>query len=236
MGMRAALVLYTHSDYSDVSTIFFEELKKYMPDFNGNIYLICDKDYDKSLHDSFNIKYLIYNNDDSYVERLISTISKITDEVILFLHEDMMLYDYPKIDMINKYISYVEAGYVDSIKLIYVEGTDTLFDLNSTLVRNRYSKFSVQPTLIKPSTLLSLLEDIGNKNIWEFEVAVPLRNDYMVRLGSEEKRGNYHYNSIVFPYIATAINKGRWNLKEYSLELNNIFDKYNVDSSKRGII
>ena len=56
----------------------------------------------------------------------------------------------------------------------------------------------------------------------------------MVKLGNEVKRGLYHCDSIVFPYIATAINKGRWNTSEYRKELTLMFSKYDINPTIRG--
>jgi hypothetical protein len=41
---------------------------------------------------------------------------------------------------------------------------------------------------------------------------------------------------LVFPYIATAINKGKWNMSEYSKELDFLFKEYNVNPFERGIV
>jgi hypothetical protein len=55
-------------------------------------------------------------------------------------------------------------------------------------------------------------------------------------LGNERRRGIYHNDSSVFPYIATAINKGKWNYSEYEKELNTLFNIYNINPFERGII
>jgi hypothetical protein len=229
--MIPPIVLYTNSEYNDVCKVFFGEIKKFLP--NQKIYIISDKDHSLVSENTF----IKYNNNDSYVDRLLSTIPQINEDVILFLHEDMILYDYPQDDKIQKYASYVRDGIVDSIKLIYVKGNDLEFEIDKTLISNEYSKFSVQPTLISPKNFVSLLESISFKNIWDFERAVPNnRRDYMVKIGREVKRGIYHYDSIVFPYIATAINKGKWNMSEYSKELDKIFYEYGIVPFERGIV
>ena len=51
----------------------------------------------------------------------------------------------------------------------------------------------------------------------------------------EPKRGIYHHDSIVFPHIATAIIKGKWNLSEYPTELTPLLEKYNINPEVRGI-
>lgn len=229
--MMPPIVLYTNSEYDDVCKVFFGEIKKFLP--NQKIYIISDKDHSLVSEHTF----IKYNDNDSYVDRLLSTIPQINEDVILFLHEDMILYDYPQDDKIQKYTSYVRDGIVDSIKLIYVKGNDLEFEIDKTLISNEYSKFSVQPTLISPKNFVSLLESITSKNIWDFERAVPNnRRDYMVKIGGEVKRGIYHYDSIVFPYIATAINKGKWNMSEYSKELDKIFYEYGIVPFERGIV
>ena len=39
----------------------------------------------------------------------------------------------------------------------------------------------------------------------------------------------YHFDSLVYPYIATAIVKGKWNFQEYP-ELKKLLDSYNIKS------
>ena len=51
---------------------------------------------------------------------------------------------------------------------------------------------------------------------------------------NEPKRGSNHHDSSVFPYIATAIVKGKWNCLEYRKELEPIFKNYNIDRYLRG--
>lgn len=232
MGIEIPLVLYTNSEYDDVCKIFFGELNKYLP--NQKLYVISNERHSAIPED---VTLITYNESDSYVNRLLSTIPQIKEDVVLFLHEDMILYDFPKTDSINKYVKYVNDGIVDSIKLIYVKGNDSKFEIDTTLVSNEYSKFSIQPTLISPKNFVSLLESVSSKDIWEFERSVPTnRRDYMVYLGGEVKRGIHHYDSLVFPYIATAINKGKWNMNEYSKELDKIFYEYGVMPFERGIV
>ena len=73
-------------------------------------------------------------------------------------------------------------------------------------------------------------------SIWDFELAIAVdTKSYMVRVGGERKRGMYHCDSIVFPYIATAINKGKWNYNEYQKELDILFLEYNMNPFERGI-
>ena len=231
MGINAPLVIYTHSDYKDVWKLLFGQLQKYLP--NQKVYVLCNESTNEIPSEYTTITY-----DDSkiYTERLKQCLSRIDEEVVLFQHEDMILFNEPKFELFDKYIEYVKAGEVDSVKLIYVMENDVVSDVDSTLISNQYSKFSIQPTLIKLKNFVSLLESTQPLNIWDFELAVPAEGKhYMVRLGEERKRGMYHCDSIIYPYIATAIVKGKWNYGEYMKELDELFNEYGIVPFERGI-
>ena len=51
-------------------------------------------------------------------------------------------------------------------------------------------------------------------------------------LNKDKKRGKFHYDSSVYPYICTAVIKGKWNFKEDKKELFEIFynKKFNIFS------
>jgi hypothetical protein len=51
----------------------------------------------------------------------------------------------------------------------------------------------------------------------------------------EPKRGQSHYDSSIFPYIASALVGGKWNLREYEQELVELIDKYKIDIEIRGV-
>jgi hypothetical protein len=51
----------------------------------------------------------------------------------------------------------------------------------------------------------------------------------------EPKRGGNHYDSSIYPYIATALVKGKWNLSEYKKELGTLLEQYNIDKDLRGV-
>ena len=52
---------------------------------------------------------------------------------------------------------------------------------------------------------------------------------------NEKKRGSLHFDSSIFPYIATAVCKAKWNLKQYPLVLSKALEEYNIDYSLRGL-
>lgn len=231
MGIDVPLIIYTHSDYKDVWTLLFGQIQKYLP--TQRVYVLTDSPTDDIPSEYTTI---VYDDSKIYTERLKQCLSQIDEDVVLFQHEDMILFNQPKIELFGKYIEYVKNGDVDSVKLIYVQENDIVSELDSTLVSNQYSKFSIQPTLIRLKNFVSLLESTQPLNIWDFELAVPAEGKhYMVRLGDERKRGMYHCDSIIYPYIATAIIKGKWNYGEYMKELDELFNEYGIIPFERGI-
>ena len=231
MGINVPLIIYTHSDYKDVWKLLFGQIQKYLP--NQKVYVLNNSEHDEISNEFTTI---VYDDSKVYTERLKQCLSQIDEDVVLFQHEDMILFDTPKTDLFDKYIGYVRDGSVDSVKLIYVQENDVVSDIDSTLVSNSYSKFSIQPTLVKLKNFVSLLESTQPLNIWDFELAVPADGKhYMVKLGEEKKRGLYHSDSIIYPYIATAITKGMWNYGEYTFEFDKMFKEYGINPFERGI-
>lgn len=231
MGIDLPIVVYTHTDMKDIWPMFFGQFKKYLDGFK--IYVAVNKK-----DDSIPNEYIQLTYDDSkvYTERWKEVLPKISEEIILFLHEDMILFNSIKFDYIEKYFNYVKSGEVNSIKLILAGENFLESSIDSTLVYNEYSKFSIQPTLVSKDVFLTTINNCGENNIWDFEQAVIASGrDYMVKIGGEKKRGLYHYDSLVFPYIATAINKGKWNYNEYQKELDELFTEYQINPFERGI-
>ena len=231
MGIKAPLVVYTHTDMKDVWPMFFGQLKKYIGD--TKVYVAVNED-DTQLSDMIRI---IYDDSKQYTDRWKEILSQIEESVFMFLHEDMILFDEPKFDYIDRYFKLVDGGKVESIKMIYVPDNDIVSDVDDTLISNQYSKLSIQPTIIRKDYFKSILDKVGSLNIWDFELAIAVdTKSYMVRVGGELKRGMYHCDSIVFPYIATAINKGKWNYNEYQKELDVLFLEYGMNPFERGIV
>jgi len=228
MGIDVPIVVYTHTDMKDVWSMFFGQLKKYLP--NNKIYVVVNED-DTQLSDMIRI---IYDDTKPYTERWKEALPQINEETIIFLHEDMILFDEVDMSYIQRYYNLVNSGRVESIKMIYTNSTNPPSDIDNTLIQ---SAFSIQPTLISKKSFVSLVESVPPLNIWKFEEAIESNdNHYMVRLGNEKQRGKYHCDSIVFPYIATAINKGKWNMSEYRKELDKLFGEYNINPFERGIV
>jgi len=230
MGISVPIIVYTHTDMKDIWPMFFGQLKKYIGD--TKVYVAVNED-DTQISDYIRI---IYDDTKEYTERWKEILDKIEEETFMFMHEDMILFDKIDYQLLEKYIKYVKDDYVESIKLILAGDRFDEWVIDKTLITNQYAKFSIQPTITTKKVFRGHVDISSPLNIWQFEEAVVSSGkDFMVRLGGERKRGLYHYDSLVFPYIATAINKGKWNLNEYQQELNPMFEEYGINPFERGM-
>ncbi len=226
------LILYTHTDMKDIWPITFDKLQKYMPEYKK--YIFVNNDSDSIPSDYVKV---FYDENLSYTERVSHCIDSVSEETILYFHEDMILCDVPKKELLKKYENYILEGSINSIKLVYSTPNDkfTKSNIDDTLVTGDFSKFSIQPTILKKTLFKEIFKD-KKYTIWEFETNTNYDElHFMVKIGGEKKRGIYHYDSLVFPFICTAINKGKWNMTEYHEELNHIFEEYNINPFDRGI-
>jgi hypothetical protein len=186
-----------------------------------------------------------YNQSHTYVSRLLECFQKIKSfgyEYCFFEHEDMFLYDLPKIDKILKYTKAVESGEFDFIKLI--KGGDFIAqetNIDETLFRIDLKSqwiFSIQPSIWKIEKFIELLSHHSDCGIWDFEEKsqntcrlINVKGGYSDGVG--HKVGLHHYSNDIYPYVATAIVKGKWNTSEYDI-LYEILHAYGVDIKIRG--
>ncbi len=228
------ILLYTHSDYSWVWRYWHQQTDKFLSNFQKICLL--------NLNSSFREDYHLIKYDDRliYKDRVLSCLDNIDDEeIVLFCHEDMFLYDKPNYEIINHYINLLKNEKCSLIKLIRAFKNLQKSDLHENLLKNPPNQlFSIQPTLLKIKTLKYIYKNVPGKNIWEFEANTS--KEYLNNLISlcsfvqnkDKKRGKFHYDSSIYPYICTAVIKGKWNFKEYKKELFEIFynKKFNIFS------
>ena len=228
------ILVYTHSDYSWVWKYWHQQTDKFLQNFDKICFL--------NSNSSFRKDYLVisYNDELTYKNRILSCLNDIDDEeIVLFCHEDMFLYKKPNFDIIDEYINLIKKENCELIKLVRAFENLDKSNLHEKLFINPAKQlFSIQPTIIKIKTLKYIFKSVPGDNIWEFEANTSKK--YLKDLISlcsfdkitDKKRGKFHYDSSVYPYICTAVIKGKWNFKEYKKELFEIFynKKFNVFS------
>jgi len=237
--MLPTVIIYTHTDYKDVWPIIFGQLDIYLKNYKKIVFL---NKFDISIDQKY--KQFFYNEKLNYTDRVKSCLEQIDNEIILFFHEDMPLYNEPKHDIIEEFVNLIKENKADFIRLIKagISNNFKFVDIHPNLIICETNNlFSIQPTITTTKKLLNIFSELSGLNIWQFEtyasnicIKKKYNNCFMASCHNEPKRGAYHWDSHTFPYIATAIVKGKWNLLEYNKELTNLFEVYNIDKNKRG--
>ena len=228
------ILVYTHSDYSWVWKYWHQQTDKFLQNFDK----ICMSNSNSSFRDDYLV--IKYNDELTYKNRVLSCLNDIDDnEIVLFCHEDMFLYKKPNFKIIDEYINLVKNDNCELVKLIRAFENLDKSNLHEKLFKNPDKQlFSIQPTIIKVKTLKHIYKTVPGDNIWEFEANTSKKylKDIIslcsFDLNVDKKRGKFHYDSSVYPYICTAVIKGKWNFKEYKKELFEIFynKKFNIFS------
>jgi|TARA_R110000851_G_scaffold322308_1_gene488245 hypothetical protein len=232
-----AYVFYSHYDYSDVWSLLFGQSEKFLK--SQTKYLITNEVGDFDTKD-WNI--ILYDDALSYQERVYKSLDKVKEEKVIFHHEDMFLLKHPNFAKIQILSNQIDEGRFDFIKLVkasYNHQQHQKIHDNIYLNPSNLS-FSIQPTIIEKKVLSDIYRYTKGSNIWSFEKN---SNNYVNYLNlkscyyfesKENKRGLFHWDSDVYPYIATAVVKGKWDYECYSEELTELMHEYKLDPDMRG--
>ncbi len=241
---NVAFVMYSHSDYSDVWPVFITQMDKYFQDTKKYIFT------DKLINNIPNTwQAILYDEGEAYDRRVESCLRQIDEEYCIFHHEDMPLYAKPRYDLLESYKTILEnePDEVSYIKLI--KGgmfTDSHKGERFASYEGIYKishdpnyMFAVQPSMWRTEDLLTVYSETDIDHIHEFEpmasqVCKQLDINGLYCYHGEDKRGMFHWDSIVYPYVATAIVKGKWNMSEYEKELSPLLKEHDIDYEIRG--
>ncbi len=234
MKNRICYVVYTNSKCSDVWEMFIGQQKKYS---DIPIYFISDKKVPGQESNTF-----LYEDNKPYYESWVRALTEIDFDFFIYLQEDFILYDKVNQEKIYEYLNFLKNNEEYSFVRLLKSG-----NLNNVKVHNflyeiePYNNdiFSMQPTIWKKIDYIKIMQGTKNK-IWlennsyrNFMIQNNIKGLY--HYDSEKKRGLNHYDSHVYPYIATALIRGKWNILEYSEELIPITGYYNINLNKRGV-
>ena len=229
------LVVFSHSDYAAITKIYFNMVDDHMNTFSQR-FLITESG-SKGLENS--AVSVFYDEEKNYVDRLIQGLVQIDQDIIFFSHEDMLITGQPSMRHVLDALGEVEAGRLDYFS--FARG-GLQFGYPVPLLKSvrRYVNglspwiFSIQPSFWNRKSLISLLREHRGEGLWEFEAGaqqtfrrLSLSGGFSGAKG--KKRGSLHWESPLFPYIATAVVKGKLNWEEYPNELEEICKTYGLD-------
>ena len=238
------LVINTFSKYSDVWQMFFDSLDKHFPDIKRYVFVDQGEPDKKSTT-------IHYKKEDLFRTQFISCIEKVPEKYCIFISEDYVLYDDVRTDLLERY-----RGVLDENKNLSFIKLVKGMDFGEPRYKNHddlYQMSNVFPYFYSQSASLWRTRDLEKifKNTKDSHIAGQdmsqqleiLANDTCQMLdiqglycyNGERKIGIYHHDNIVFPHIATALVKGKWNLSEYGDKLRPLLEKYGIDPQERGI-
>jgi len=249
---KIALVINTISKNKDIWDMFFDQIEEYVPDsFFVKRYIFVDKTKDK-LPDGYEVIY--YDTNKKYRDQFLSGIKHVKEEYCIYISEDYILYDNIQEDTINQYnkvlddnphlsfIRFIKGG-ITNLSFPNYDGRKDLFELHHSIPYF----YTNQAALWRTRDLEKIHQHGPNLHIanMDYENSFEWRatqtcQELDIRglfcFHNESKRGLYHHDCSVFPHIATALVKGKWNISEYEKELSPLIKKYDIDVEKRGAV
>jgi hypothetical protein len=238
--MNFSTVTYTNSRYSDVWPMHFGQMSIHAPRVKSYSFS------DKQSEEFWNFKdhnLVCYEDGDPYWKQYTECLDSVAENYVIYLQEDFILYSDIDYEKIEKYVTFLERSEFDYVRLIRC-GYNTPLDqpLGDNLYAVNMSSsdaFSMQATLWKKSRLRDLYLHVKSQKWLESESwnegarSLGIRGAFTYH--GEKKIGAFHYDSIVYPYVCTAINRGKWNIDQYPEIMRNMFQSYRIDPKIRGV-
>lgn len=241
--MNVAICTNSHSSYSDLWTMHFGQLDRHLPRALSR-YLFTDST-GVACHANWLVdgKIINYNPADLYWKQYVACMAQVPSDYIIYLQEDHILYGDVDLAEIMTHLNWLRHNpFYSYVRLLRagIRLGPPLSGESLRLVYNWSPVFAMQPTIWRRADLIRL-----------YKAARPARIIDEPRVGAmceaeeiwggevycgEPKRGATHWDSKIFPCICTAVVKGKWNMREYSVELKALFAQYGIDASIRGVL
>jgi len=235
--MDIPIITYTNSKCADAWSIYIDLLHK----FYGTPHHTMLIDDTTSLISGIDTH--IYSNKDPFYDVWIRCLSNYSSEFFLYMQEDFFLYKQVDEELLNFYFNLIqENSHISCIRLLKsgIYSNIPVEDIQSLhyVDYNTDYAFSMQPTIWRTKDFLKLQQTKIQISPWDEpklngNILSNLDIISLYHYNNEPKRGMAHYDSDVFPYVATALVKGKWNTTDYP-ELVSMLNAYNINPNIRG--
>lgn len=183
-----------------------------------------------------------YSNQEPYYKHWLDALNLISDDYFIYNQEDFILYDKVKTDVLLSIVDFLKLNQEYSFVRLIKSGqnlSQNKIHENLYLVgEDSFPQYSMQATIWNKEHFIKLYENTKQDKWFEcqsYEDACKRLNINGLYYYSDEPKRGGHYDSSVYPYIATAVVKGKWNLSEYPNELYPLLKDNNIDLNIRGI-
>lgn len=240
MKENICCITYTTSKYKDVWSMHFGQLTKHL---NGLKSYVFSDEGSNDLYQFNEHELLEHSNEDPYWVQYTNSLDKVKEDYVIYLQEDFILYDDIKKNKLEYYSYFLNSTNYDYVRLIRCgyqtplnrHIIDDIYEVNM----NTNDAFSMQATMWKKQSLKNLYKKVKSEKWLESSHWNDGCRDLNIKgtfvYNNEPKKGDFHYDSIIWPYVCTAINRGKWNIDQYPNIMKNMFSLYNVDPLIRGI-
>jgi len=234
-----ALVTYTHSNCRDVWPSYFTRLNHFLNEIDSFVF------NDKPFEEYSRHKFLTYDDVSPYYLEYTKCLNQFDHKYVIYMQEDFILYLRPNLELLNRYLNILEKDHsISYIRLLRCgdvtsqQYEDNLFYISKDGRSNQsINSYSMQPTIWRKADLIKLYETAARPKFGEYieyaHAMNKLNINGLYHYSNEKSRGG-HFDSSVFPYIATAIVKKKWNVSEYPDELKSVFREFKINPNLRG--
>ena len=239
--MNLTLFTYTHRNCADLWEPYLDSLDQYASQIPSVV--ITNEEYE----DYGRHKFRSYDETKNYCEEYVRCLrDSVETKYFIYMQEDFILYGDVNKQALQRYVHFLDEGSCSFVRLIRCGDVshccivdDLYWIMDPSKPQTSLTSFSMQPTIWNKEKFIELYEatkraQFGEQGFTENMSRLDIRGAYAY---NEEpmRKNSEHYDTSVFPYIATAVVRGKWNMLEYSKELSVVFQKYNIDPYNRGI-
>ena len=232
--MELKTVTYTNSKCSDIWPMYFGQLLKHSH-YSG--YVLSDivtGAYPEQ-------KFVKYENRKPYYIHWLKALDIIGEEYFIYMQDDFILYADVNFSAMENYLNFLENNREYSFVRLIKSGIFPEESIGGGLyaVKSDFLNiFAMQATIWRKRDFARIYENAKCRKWTDEERCIRICRKLGIKgayaYNGESKRGTAHWDSGVFPYIATALIKGKWNFGEYEKELKPLLEKYKIDAGQRG--
>lgn len=235
MRKDLALIVDTNSNYSDVWAPCFGRLDMYAPQIKKYVFTDTENDIPE------NYTPITYDNDVSYRNQLLSCLKQVKEKYIIYTSEDYILYNIVQLRKIEEICSFLDETDYSFCK--FIKGPEYTYKLKDNLYeidKGDPNLFAQQASVWTTRDFEKVFETSPSENTrmqhepGGSKICRQLGITGLQHYSGTKKRGIHHYDSNIYPCIATAVVKGKWNMTEYPQELKQVMEEFNIDPSDRG--
>jgi hypothetical protein len=228
------VLTHTHTDCKDVWPVYSDSYKEF---FLEAKHCVLINKAEKFLGE--NASYIEYNESTSHVDRIIFCLEKIDTEFVIISFEDMWLLGRVHVKKLNSIMQLMNDKGIAFTRLLR-SGVRSQISYGENLwqITPYDLQISMTPTVWNREILIKKLKLFKGSTLWKLEA------DSQVFIDDQEWTGLYwyagepavggHFHSSIYPHICSGLYKGKWLVREYRKEIEEMRSKYDIDLNIRG--